>query len=144
MLEALECEVRDSREELAKIKRGQAKFEKENLYLRKYFKEYGPTKFKLMQRERQLATLELEETRKQLKKLKRASIQNSEHSLGSLQSPAANVNSLQVGECRSILQQITNIVYATSPQVPNLRCLPETIRKLVASAGPSKPSKQSA
>lgn len=46
------------------IKRGKAKFEKENVYLRKYFKEYGPSKFKLLVKEKQLALLELEDVKK--------------------------------------------------------------------------------
>jgi len=64
LLESLENEVRESREELVRIQRGQAKFEKENVYLRKYFKEYGPSKFKLLAKEKQLALLELEDAKK--------------------------------------------------------------------------------
>ena len=50
--------------------------------------------------------------------------------------PAANVNSLQVNECRNILQEISNIVYANSAEVPNLRILPDAIKKLVNLADP--------
>jgi hypothetical protein len=52
LLECLEIEVQESKLELAEIQRGRAKFEKENAYLRKYFKEFGPTKFKLLAKEK--------------------------------------------------------------------------------------------
>jgi hypothetical protein len=40
--------------------------------LKKYFKDFGPTKLKILQKEKQVAELELEELKKQIKKLKRS------------------------------------------------------------------------
>lgn len=70
-----------------------------------------------------MAQLELADLRKKLKKQSRGiSAINAES--------VSNVNGLPSTECRTILQQISNIVYADTNSVPNLRELPQRVKAL--------------
>ena len=62
----------ESKQQLLEIQKHTGNHQKENSYLKKYFKDFGPTKLKILQKEKQVAELELEELKKQIKKLKRS------------------------------------------------------------------------
>lgn len=54
-VEDFEQQVKVFQVELAEIRKTNAQTNKENVFLKKYFKDYGPTRFKLIIKEKELA-----------------------------------------------------------------------------------------
>ena len=54
-MEDFEQQVKVFQVELAEVRKTNAQAIKENVFLKKYFKDYGPTRFKLIIKEKELA-----------------------------------------------------------------------------------------